>query len=202
MGASDEQLPFRVEWRNDGFVVSMDDPVLAPNSSLPGQADIRSTLVLYLGMAILLLPLPIAGVTSSIVPDMHVPAMWALGYWLLAMPAALLALHLFTSRPLRAVLDCGPERVAISRTLRWRQSLDTRRITEVIPVQGGLYIATDGRRVWIPCPDEHLEELVDLLEETLRRYSSFQEDMEQPEVVEASRHARSILAGKRKAERE
>ncbi len=203
MGSPDEQLPFGVEWRHDGFVASMDDP--APGTGGPETEDIRSTLTLVIGMALMVLPVPIAGVTSVLMPEVHLPISgdWlGLGYWLGGVPAALLALHLFTSRRLRAVLECGPERVIVSRTLRRRRSLDTRRITSVIPGAGGLHIAAGGRHVWVPCPDAHLEELVADLTEALRRYASFEGDMEQPEVIEASKQARSILARKPSAERE
>ncbi len=190
MGSSnEEQPPFQVEWKDDGFVASMDDTALF---------EARDALGILSALAIGLVPLFVFGIPAALdAMDDQI----LLGYWVIAMPAFLAFNHV-ASRPQRAVLECGPERVAISRTLRRRRSLDTRRITEVIPAEGGLYVATDARRVWVPCPDAHYKELIALLTEALRRYASFEEDMAQPEVKDASEQARSIVARKSNVDRE
>ncbi len=185
MGSSNEEQPFHVEWKDDGFVASMDDP--HPLLEL----NLRHAVV-----ALLWLPV--------------IPALaWVIGYenYLLLYAAAVLSLlppgvllSRLSRHPQRAVLECDPAHIAIKRTLRRGHTLVTRQITEVIPGKAGLHIITDNQRVWVPCPDAHLQELVTFLEEALRRYTSFEGDMERPEVIEASRQARAVLARKTNTE--
>ncbi len=172
--SNEPRLPFELQWKDEGFVASMDDSM--------GIGTIWKTAAALFGVVLVgLLAFPIGD-----------------GFFFLGLTITvgliLLVLTLTTVDRPRAVLECSPELVSLRRTFARGHQLDPRRITKVAPGSGGLFIATDTQRIWVPCPDAEAGELCRLLEEAGRRSATFEADMAQPQVQAAGERARSILA--------